>query len=258
MVSIVLKCIRDIVTSKLNDSTSGVAPWMKLWSVWLNLSRAFGLQEDGRSCTTSQTILVEYFIVCLALVAKLHGKLKEDHVREFGQIAAIALSVPVKKDSSPFLVPSLSSESLSSLQFAIILCSASLYSTSKCSRSLSLSEGIEKTLHKVERVDVIKQNYPISSDPSVRDVHPVVMEALLGCIKQVIALLSSPSKVEEGSLVQVVHFGPFVHSALYHSLHLCESCQVTSIQSVSLFLKVCGDCVCIYSFIIFIALSIMF
>jgi hypothetical protein len=234
VVNTVLKCIKDFVSSKLDDDDSDTSPWMKLWNVWINLSRAFGLQEGGRGCHTSQAVLVEYFAVCLSLIAKLHGKWKEDHIREFGQIAVTALAVPIRKDTSPFLVPSLSSESMPALQYVVLLCHASLYSTTECSRRLSTTEGIDKNLHKIETLETIRRSYPVAMDNDIAGVHPVVMETLLGCLKQVLALLSSPPNKEDEV---VVHFGPFVQSALYHSLHLCESCHVTNIQSLSLFLE---------------------
>ena len=236
----VLKSIRDLLMVRLEEGgAEDPAVWAKLWEVWRDLATPTGLSGGSGGSHSPQNVLVEYLLVFLPLSARLCGSWKRAHVEELRRTIMAALVVPVPKDTSPFLCPSPSSDTLSALQHVCLLCLASLYCNPATGRQLAQVDSVERGLHKPLTLEQVRESFPVSDQGEVREV---VMETLL----ELIQLATGVAPV----VGSCYHFGPFVKSALVHAVHLLESCDchVTSSQALTNFLKVITSglsyCVC--------------
>ena len=226
----VLKSIRDLLMVRPEDGgTEDPAIWGRLWEVWRDLATPTGLSGCSGGSQTPQNVLVEYLLVFLPLSARLHGSWKKSHVEELRRALMAALVVPVPKDTSPFLCPSPSSEALSALQHVSLLCLVSLYCDSTTCLKLAHVDSVERGLHKPLPLEQVRKDFPVSEQG---EVGGVVMETLLELIRLATSETSEVSSCH--------HFGPFVKSALVHTVHLFEShgSHMTSSQLLEKFLVV--------------------
>lgn len=108
-----------------SEVTDDMTPlWYKGWSQWISIGRDILVSAD-KNAPPSQDFLVN-LLLSFPLLCKKLDSFSEQQLKAALQVIDCAVSMPISKDTSPFLVPMISESSMSSLQRLALHCLACL------------------------------------------------------------------------------------------------------------------------------------
>ena len=98
--------------------------WDKAWTQWIAIAREIVVKAD-KETPPSQDFLVNLLLVFPLLYKKLES-FSESQLSATLQVISSAITMPISKDTSPFLVPMINESSMSSLQRLALNCLAAI------------------------------------------------------------------------------------------------------------------------------------
>ena len=193
--------------------------WEKAWSVWLHIGRevAHGRPNEEDKFLLSQ----DFFINLLQLFPLLHKKLNSftpQQLKLAFQVFNTALLSPVPKDVSPFLVPMVHENTMTSVQRLVLYCLSSVITTDDVFQSKHSGQLTNNSLFDKSEIKDPKKIIKLLPSPLL--YYPVFNELL----RYFSFLCSPPSESNEQ---KHVNMAPFAFSSLTLSLQLMRSCVLS-------------------------------